>query len=180
MSVKQEHNELNRDRFELLSAYLDGEVTAQERQQVEHWLLEDLQTQRLHQRLLSLRTGIQAMPTEASPVSTQVRAQQVFNRLDRRGQRRNVVWGSVAAAALVGAVTSALMPHQLQTASVPTQNQKMTSPQMVAITLERPILEEAPSASTKAPAQSVGVDAKSYLFEKSVPVNANAILFEKP
>uniref|UniRef100_A0ACD5GTL5 Anti-sigma factor family protein n=1 Tax=Desertifilum tharense IPPAS B-1220 TaxID=1781255 RepID=A0ACD5GTL5_9CYAN len=29
---------LKRDRFELLSAYLDGEVTASERQQVENWL----------------------------------------------------------------------------------------------------------------------------------------------
>jgi len=28
---------LKRDRFELLSAYLDGEVTAAQRQQVEDW-----------------------------------------------------------------------------------------------------------------------------------------------
>lgn len=32
---------LKRDRFELLSAYLDGEVTSSERHQVEDWLRSD-------------------------------------------------------------------------------------------------------------------------------------------
>jgi len=36
---------LKRDRFELLSAYLDGEVTAAQRQQVEDWLGNDPEVQ---------------------------------------------------------------------------------------------------------------------------------------
>ncbi|MEL6165322.1 MAG: zf-HC2 domain-containing protein, partial [Cyanobacteria bacterium J06628_3] len=47
-------NMVKRDRFELLSAYLDGEVTAAERRQVEEWLANDSSVQNLHKRLLSL------------------------------------------------------------------------------------------------------------------------------
>lgn len=52
-----------RDRFELLSAYLDGEVTAVERQQIEDWLTTDLGVQRLYVRVLKLRYTWQAIPS---------------------------------------------------------------------------------------------------------------------
>jgi hypothetical protein len=42
---------VKRDRFELLSAYLDGEVTATERKQVEEWLANDASVQCLYARL---------------------------------------------------------------------------------------------------------------------------------
>ena len=37
-----------RDRFELLSAYIDGEVTAAERGQIEQWLTTDPEVQCLY------------------------------------------------------------------------------------------------------------------------------------
>ena len=54
-----------RDRFELLSAYLDGEVTSEERQQVLCWLQHDENSRCLYNRLLALRQGMrsQACPT---------------------------------------------------------------------------------------------------------------------
>ena len=52
-----------RDRFELLSAYLDGEVTAVERRQIEDWLTTDLGVQRLYARLLKLRYRWQTIPS---------------------------------------------------------------------------------------------------------------------
>ncbi|MFM8202724.1 MAG: anti-sigma factor family protein, partial [Dolichospermum sp.] len=48
-----------REYFELLSAYLDGEVTATERRQVEQWLSTDASVKCLYKRLLNLRQGLQ-------------------------------------------------------------------------------------------------------------------------
>lgn len=53
---------VQRDRFEMLSAYMDGEVTADERRTVEEWLANDPTVQKLHSRLLRLRQTFQAMP----------------------------------------------------------------------------------------------------------------------
>ena len=55
-----------RDRFELLSAYLDGEVTPHERRQVARWLSEDSGAQALYHRLLVLRQAMRSMPIESS------------------------------------------------------------------------------------------------------------------
>ncbi len=90
---------LQRDRFELLSAYLDGEVTAAERRQVEDWLANDETVKRLHQRLVQLRHGFQDM---AAPVMAQtpvdVTLKQVMARVDRRTNRPAWVLGGLAAA----------------------------------------------------------------------------------
>ena len=97
---------LKRDRFELLSAYLDGEVTATERQQVECWLATDPEVQRLYARLLKLRQGLRTLPVPAVEQPVEQTIQEVFGRLDRRRSRLDVIWGSVAVAAVfIGAIT---------------------------------------------------------------------------
>ena len=53
-----------RDRFELVSAYLDGEVTPAERLVVTNWLANDCEVQRLYRRLLMLRQAFRSIPTE--------------------------------------------------------------------------------------------------------------------
>lgn len=97
---------LKRDRFELLSAYLDGEVTAAERREVETWLEHDPETQRLYQRLLNLRQGIGTLPVPTQePVEQTI--QQVYQRIHRRSQRRTLAWGgSAIAAVFVGAIAT--------------------------------------------------------------------------
>ena len=97
---------LKRDRFELLSAYLDGEVTAAERREVETWLEHDPETQRLYERLLNLRQGIGTLPVPTQePVEQTI--QQVYQRIHRRAQRRALVWGgSAIAAVFVGAIAT--------------------------------------------------------------------------
>lgn len=97
---------LKRDRFELLSAYLDGEVTAAERREVETWLEHDPETQRLYERLLNLRQGIGMLPIPtAEPVEQTI--QQVYKRIHRRSQRRAIAWGGSAIAAIfVGAIAT--------------------------------------------------------------------------
>jgi hypothetical protein len=96
-----------RDRFELLSAYLDGEVTASERRQVESWLATDPKTQCLYSRLLTLRQGLQNLPIAKSEQSVEQFVDQVTARLDR--QPRRWMWGGLAVAAmLVGAIFTAV------------------------------------------------------------------------
>lgn len=98
---------LKRDRFELLSAYLDGEVTAAERKRVESWLASDPTTQRLYTRLLLLRQGLRNLPVPSSPQPVEQVVQEVSARIDRRPKR--LLWGGLALAALfVGAVAGTL------------------------------------------------------------------------
>ena len=114
---------LKRDRFELLSAYLDGEVTAAERKQVEEWLANDLESQRLYDRLLKLRSSFQTIPVPAAQQPVEQTIELVYQRVDRRSRRRAVVWsGSAIAAVVLGAVSTVLPTRQLlQIAQSPQQ-----------------------------------------------------------
>lgn len=137
-----------RDRFELLSAFLDGEVTAAERQQVEEWLENDPEIQRLYARLLKLRQGIRTLPIPPQqPVEQTV--QQVFTRIEQRRSRRVTVWGGTAIAAMfIGALSGVLTSRpSLQMAGLqplPEANETL----MVAV--NSPVVE-IPKAAVVAP-----------------------------
>jgi negative regulator of sigma E activity len=95
---------VKRDRFELLSAYLDGEVTAAERRQVEEWLSNDPTVQHLYARLLKLRQGLRTLPVpQQTPVEETV--QNVFTRLRRRSRYLMLTGGTAVAAVFIGAVS---------------------------------------------------------------------------
>lgn len=98
-------NTMMRDRFELLSAYLDGEVTAAERRQVDEWLANDPATKRLYSRLLGMQQSFQSMPVPGPEQSAQELAASVLQRVERKPQRM-VVWSGCAIAALFVAVVS--------------------------------------------------------------------------
>lgn len=99
-----------RDRFELLSAYLDGEATAAERKQVQQWLDTDTEVQQLYRRLVKLRQGLQALPVPASEQSAEEMTRGVFRRIQQRRTQRAVVFGGGAIAALFVSVFSGLLP----------------------------------------------------------------------
>ncbi|MEB3356082.1 MAG: zf-HC2 domain-containing protein [Synechococcales bacterium] len=101
---------LKRDRFELLSAYLDGEVTAEERRQVKQWLESDPSIQCLYARLLKLRRTMQTMPIPVSPQSTEQTVEQVCNKIAQRRHRKTWAWGGAAIAALFVATFSSNIP----------------------------------------------------------------------
>ena len=61
MSQQRELDVTKRDRFELLSAYLDGEASPEERRLVLTWLADDPNAQCLYRRLLHLRRGFQGI-----------------------------------------------------------------------------------------------------------------------
>ncbi|WP_198525096.1 anti-sigma factor family protein, partial [Kamptonema formosum] len=77
---------LDADRFELVSAYLDGEVTAAERRRVEEWLSSEPAVQRSHAQLLALRQEIEAMPAPAALLCAERTLEGVFAKLDSQAQ----------------------------------------------------------------------------------------------
>lgn len=101
---------LKRDRFELLSAYLDHEATATERRQVEEWLATDPVVQRLYIRLLKLRQSLQATPVpEAQETPDQVAA--CF--LQHLALRTRLLQTGAALAAVFVAAAVGLSPRNL-------------------------------------------------------------------
>jgi anti-sigma factor RsiW len=100
-----EMNGFGRDRFEMLSAYLDGEATATERQQVQHWLDTDPHAQHLYHRLLKLRHGMNAMPIPQEQ-SANTLTQAVFRRLQQRRWKQVVLVGGGAVAAVFVSLVS--------------------------------------------------------------------------
>ncbi len=75
------------ERFELLSAYLDGEVTAEERQQVQQWLDTDPQFHQLYVQLSRLQREIPTVPVPQSSVLPQQLSERVFETVDRQACR---------------------------------------------------------------------------------------------
>lgn len=152
---------LKRDRFELLSAYLDGEVTADERRQVEAWLATDLKSQRLYARLLKLRQGVKNLPVPSSEQPIEQVAAQVMTRLERR-PRRTVLWGGMAIAALfVSAVVSSLPRTELnpsiaRSPEIEAPSANVAPSEGLMIALDRPVIE-IPKAAVSVPGQSVNL-----------------------
>jgi anti-sigma factor RsiW len=130
------------ERFELLSAYLDGELTTQERQQVQQWLNSDPQFQQLYQRLLKLRHQMQNISVPATNTSTEQFGDRVLQSIDRRRSKRRL-WtlagGAIAAmfvASVVGVWTNGDRGI-LQFARSSSEN-KSSEPLMVAVSIDKP------------------------------------------
>jgi ferric-dicitrate binding protein FerR (iron transport regulator) len=97
-----------RDRFELLSAYLDGEVTAAERRQVETLLTSDQKFANMHRRLMTLRQGFQTMPVPVSAQPVERLINQVLDKVERRSRLRLIIGGALAAAAASVAIVGGM------------------------------------------------------------------------
>ncbi|NEO86783.1 MAG: hypothetical protein F6J87_21375 [Spirulina sp. SIO3F2] len=91
------------DRFELVSAYLDGEVSATQRQQVQQWLDSEPEVQRLHQNLLRLRQSLQTLPVPEPSYDAEDLIAGVFAAEEQRQHRHWWLWGGSVIAAAVGA-----------------------------------------------------------------------------
>ncbi len=150
---------LQRDRFELLSAFIDGEVTAAERRQVQELLATDADMQRLHSRLMKLRQGMQKLPVPAAETTAQDTAQEVFSRLDRRRNRRTVIWGGAAIAAMVVGALSGILPGSDSLAPRLAQSlNQQVAPEPLEIAINRPVIE-IPKAAVALPEQSLDLPA---------------------
>jgi anti-sigma factor RsiW len=118
------------DRFELLSAYLDGEVTAVERKQVEDLLKNDKSVQALYHRLLKLRQGLRVMPIpDSQPV--EVTVQQVLKRLRRRSRLAVALGGTAIAACALGALSGFFGGENSQMLQMAQTSDKQVQPESV-------------------------------------------------
>lgn len=153
-----------RDRFELISAYLDGEVTVDERRQVEDWLKHDASAQRLYTRLLKLRQSLRMMPVPAHEQPTEVAVQQVMKRVDRR-PRVAAAWGGAAIAAAflgllvhlpdIGSMTAQQLANRSSDkAQVSKAIPTLVEPDALMIALDRPIIEIPKAPTSNIPSAS--------------------------
>ncbi len=150
---------VKRDRFELLSAYLDGEVTATERRQVEEWLANDASVQCLYARLLKLRQGLRTLPVPTAQQSTEAAVEQVLTRLRRRSRLNWMVGGAAIAACAIGAlsglVTSGSRTPQLaRIEPIQTSSASMVPPSPLMVGLNKPVIE-IPKAAVASPENSI-------------------------
>ncbi|MDY6897642.1 MAG: zf-HC2 domain-containing protein [Cyanobacteriota bacterium] len=139
-------NMVKRDRFELLSAYLDGEVTAAERRQVEEWLANDSSVQNLHKRLLSMRQGLRNLPVPQSGKSIEETVDSVITRLRRRTRKAWMFGGAAVAACVIGSLAS-LIPNNepgLRFANKSLEQTQQASSEEIAslpmVTLNQPLV----------------------------------------
>ncbi|OAB63544.1 hypothetical protein AY599_10980 [Leptolyngbya valderiana BDU 20041] len=95
------------DLFVLLSCYFDGEVSENERQQVETLLAADDRARELYRRLERTSFGLQRLPVPPSETVPEVTAERVFARL-RQDRQQRWAWGGTAIAALFLAAVSGL------------------------------------------------------------------------
>jgi anti-sigma factor RsiW len=112
MSANQVFNNpmpIPQERFELLSAYIDGEVSDTEEQLVETWLADDADFRRLYQQQLKLGQLLIDLPVPLAANSsikaeTEVMIDRVWAEIDKRSQRRKwkLAGLGVSIAAIVG------------------------------------------------------------------------------
>ena len=97
------------ERFELLSAYMDDEVSLEERKLVESWIDTDPGIQRQYRLLLSLGRSFQSLPLNTSSQSVEDTLDAVLKRVDRRPSLRKVAGVSAAIAGAAGALGALLL-----------------------------------------------------------------------
>ncbi len=128
--------------FELLSAYLDGEVTAKERQQVKELLAEDKEAQKLYQRLLNLRHKIHNLPTPQPTYNAKDISQAVFARVDQENsqKRKRWLWGGSAIAALVVATVGGVFSESRSPLLQMANNSDNQKQEHLMIALNEPLI----------------------------------------
>lgn len=127
------------DRFELLSAYIDGELSVTDKNLVQTWLNEDPQLRKLHCQLLALQGQIQHSTVPSSEKSTAEITTAVFESLDRQRHRRRLVWGGSAIVASLLAALS-LIPGSSQWRMAESGEDRAT-PVMLAVALNKPAID---------------------------------------
>lgn len=146
-----EKETMTQERFELVSAYLDGEVTPSQRREVEKLLATDTVTKHLYYRLLQLRLDFQRMPMPPTTESVEVTVDKVFEKIDRRSKRTFVLAGGAIAAicvAIVSGIVSATRSPMTQIAEAETVHialnepvMEIVSPNNLMLTINEPVFQ---------------------------------------
>ncbi|MEM9906299.1 MAG: Fis family transcriptional regulator [Cyanobacteria bacterium P01_D01_bin.44] len=130
-----------RDRFELLSAYLDGEVTPGERRQVARWLSEDSRAQALYHRLLSLRQAMRAMPIESPEISSNFATDIAFRAVCQRVKIASLAIACTASAIILSSTNSLMNPLLRPLQGVFSNYSGAPNSEALEIVLDEPAIE---------------------------------------
>lgn len=129
-------------RFDLISAYIDNEVTVEERKLVQHWLDHDAAAKKLYRQLLGLQTNLRQIPVPATMANDRL-AEQVFRKVDGQRRRQYYVYGGAIFTAMAIAVGSYFVSERNDPLS-----QMASSPSIISqegdhlmIALNHPIME---------------------------------------
>ena len=131
--------------FELLSAYLDNEVSVEERRQVQYWLDNDPEIKKLYLQLSRLNQGVQNIPTPQETISTKQLSERVFQSIDRTQRKRKVsIWGGAIAALALATVSnlftgSGNIPALKLAES--SEQETVSQPIMVAVAVNKPAVK---------------------------------------
>ncbi len=107
LSVDQ--HQFQPQQYELLSAYLDGEVTPEQRRQVERWMADDPQFKALYFQWLQVRAQWRSMPIPQAAIAPKQLANRVFEQIHRRIRTR-LIWGGAAiTAVLLTAISGSIL-----------------------------------------------------------------------
>ena len=127
---------MKQERFELISAYLDGELKPSEHKEVEAILETDPVAKHVYQRLLQLRSEFKRMPIAPTLEPVDKTIEQVLKKIDRRSRRNFVLVGS-AVAGLIAAISGFI-----STAPSPLVNQaEVSDSETIQIALNEPVME---------------------------------------
>ncbi len=131
------------DYFELLSAYIDGELAPAERDRVAEWLDTKPEIKTTYLQLLKLQTQMQRIPTPPS-VSVETVSAEVFQKLDRhRWRKRCCIWGGGAIAATLLATLSGMVSgvNSPGLRLAQSTSETFAKPVMVAVAVNKPAVK---------------------------------------
>jgi anti-sigma factor RsiW len=121
------------ERFELLSAYVDNEVTDAEKSQVEKWLKADLNYRTQYHQLLKVKRLLLDLPTPTS-IKTEQLVNRVITKINRRSQRKFAMGGAIAALVIGTFATVAHTNYRFQVAEDPNREEQLI------LAMEEPIV----------------------------------------
>ncbi len=139
----EDGTEIPTDCFELLSAYIDGELSAAEKSQVQRWLDQDPKIKNLYTQLLTLQGNMQLSLAPPSDKSVAEITTGVFKSIDRRRQRRLVFTGGAIAASILATITAlipGITPSGLRIAEIENTGNLVSTPIMLAVAVNKPAI----------------------------------------
>ncbi|GAB4533671.1 MAG: zf-HC2 domain-containing protein [Pleurocapsa sp.] len=144
-------DDINLDNFELLSAYLDGELTPAEKKSVQDLLDNDPNSKKIYIKLLTMQRQMQNLAIPSSNISPAKLSENVFEQIDKsQRQRKTLVWGGAVVAACL-ATLSGIVPGintpALKMVRSPSQS-TFSEPMMVAVAVDKPAVRIPKAASS--------------------------------
>ena len=131
------------DFFELLSAYIDGEASPVECQQVQQLLDNDPEIKKIYLQLLKLQDRMQnlSVPIREN-ISSDLLSQQVFAQVERSSKRKKLVlWcGGIIASSIIAAISGIVPGFNSSNLKLAKSGGEEIIPKsvMVAVTLNEP------------------------------------------